>query len=164
MGSIGMFVQINMQYYNTGKDKTRKKWNDFEVREEFWSQLLDFANEDMLSYVKDDGELIDTHKTEEFINCITSIARTEEELQIVDDLRYCMWGTGVSLRNTYVSSSIVKTIAEINDNYATFYSMKTREPFKVQLSDRVKDKAKVGDEVLINVLMNGKWIIVDVIE
>lgn len=160
-----MFVQVNMQKYNSGKDKTSKRWNDFEVRDEFWSQLLDFANEDFVSYVKDDGKLIDTHKTEEFVNCITSVARTEEENKIVDDLRYCMWGTGVSLRNTYVSSSLVKTIADIDENgYATFYSMKTREPFKVQLSDRVKDKAKVGDEVLINILMNKKWIVVDVIE
>lgn len=159
-----MFVQINMQYYNLGKDKTKKRWNDFEVRDEFWSQLLDFANEDFVSYVKDDGKLIDTHKTEEFVELITSIARTEEENNIVHDLEYCMWGTGVSLRNTYVSSSIVKTIAEINDGYATFYSMKTREPFQVQLSDRVLGKVKVGDEVLINVLMNGKWIVVDVIE
>ena len=159
-----MFVQINMQKYNSGKDKTRKKWTDFEVRDEFWSQLLNFAYEDMLSYVKDDGKLIDTNKTEEFVNCITSVARTEEENKIVDDLRYCMWGTTVSIRNTYVSSSLIKTIAEINNGYATFYSMKTREPFQVQLSDRIKDKAKVGDEVLINVLMNGKWIVVDVIE
>ena len=159
-----MFVQINMQKYNSGKDKTRKKWTDFEVRDEFWSQLLNFAYEDMLSYVKDDGKLIDTNKTEEFVNCITSVARTEEELQIVDDLRYCMWGTTVSLRNTYVSSSLVKRIADIENGYAVFYSMKTREPFQVQLSDRIKDKAKVGDEVLINVLMNGKWIVVDVIE
>ena len=159
-----MFVQINMQKYNGGKDKTRKKWTDFEVREEFWSQLLDFANEDFVSYVKDDGKLIDTHKTEEFVDFITEVARTEEELQIVDDLQYCMWGTGVSLRNTYVSSSLVKTIAKIDENgYAIFYSMKTREPFKVQLSDRVKDKVKVGDEVLINILMNGKWIVVDII-
>lgn len=159
-----MFVQVNMQKYNTGKDKTRKKWTDFEVRDEFWGQLLDFANEDFVSYVKDDGKLIDTHKTEEFIDFITEVARSEEELQIVDDLRYCMWGTGVSIRNTYVSSSLVKSIAEINGNYATFYSMKTREPFHIQLSDRVLGKAKVGDEVLINVLMNGKWIVVDVIE
>ena len=160
-----MFVQINMQYYNLGKDKTKKRWNDFEVREEFWSQLLDFAKTDFVSYVKENGTLINTHKTEEFITFITEVARSEEELQIVDDLRYCMWGTGVSLRNTYVSSSLVKTIAEIDENgYATFYSMKTREPFKVQLSDRVKDKAKVGDEVLINILMNKKWVIVDVIE
>ena len=159
-----MFVQINMQKYNSGKDKTRKKWTDFEVRDEFWSQLLDFANEDFVSYVKDDGKLIDTHKTEEFVDCITSVARTEEENKIVDDLRYCMWGTGVSIKNTYVSSSLVKSIAEINGNYATFYSMKTREPFHIQLSDRVLGKAKVGDEVLINVLMNGKWIVVDVIE
>ena len=159
-----MFIQINMQKYNTGKDKTRKRWNDFEVREEFWSQLLDFAKTDVVSYVKENGTLINTHKTEEFIDFITSVARSEEELQIVDDLRYCMWGTTVSLRNTYVSSSFIKTIAEINDGYATFYSMKTREPFKVQLSDRVKDKAKVGDEVLINILMNKKWIVVDVIE
>ena len=159
-----MFVQVNMQKYNGGKDKTRKKWEDFEVREEFWSQLLDFAKTDFVSYVKENATLINTHKTEEFVNCITSVARTEEELQIVDDLRYCMWGTGVSLRNTYVSSSIVKTIAKIDeDGYATFYSMKTREPFKVQLSDRVKDKAKVGDEVLINILMSGKWIVVDFI-
>ena len=160
-----MFVQINMQKYNDGKDKTKKRWEDFEVREEFWSQLLDFANEDFVSYVKEDGKLIDTHKTEEFIDCITSVARTEDELVIVDDLQYCMWGTGVSLRNTYVSSSLVKSIADIDEGgYATFYSMKTREPFKVQLSDRVKDKVKVGDEVLINVLMNGKWVVVDVIE
>lgn len=154
-----------MQKYNDGKDKTKKRWEDFEVREEFWSQLLDFANEDFVSYVKEDGKLIDTHKTEEFIDCITSVARTEDELVIVDDLQYCMWGTGVSLRNTYVSSSLVKSIADIDEGgYATFYSMKTREPFKVQLSDRVKDKVKVGDEVLINVLMNGKWVVVDVIE
>ena len=158
-----MFVEINMQMYNEGKDKTRKKWNDFEVREEFWSQLLDFASEDQVSYIKEEGKLLYTHKTEEFVNCITSAARTEEELHIVDDLQYCMWGTTVSIRNTYVSSSLIKTIAEINNGYATFYSMKTREPFQVQLSDRVKDKAKVGDEVLINVLMSGKWIIVDVI-
>ena len=159
-----MFIQINMQKYNGGKDKTRKKWEDFEVREEFWSQLLDFAKTDVVSYVKDDGKLIDTHKTEEFIDFITEVARSEEELQIIDDLRYCMWGTGVSIRNTYVSSSLVKTIAEINGNCATFYSMKTREPFHIQLSDKVINKAKVGDEVLINVLMNGKWIVVDVIE
>ena len=159
-----MFVQVNMQKYNKGKDKTKKRWNDFEVREEFWSQLLDFAKENFVSYIKDDGKLIDTHKTEEFVDCITSVARTEEELHIVDDLQYCMWGTGVSIRNTYVSSSLVKTIAEINGNCATFYSMKTREPFHIQLSDKVINKAKVGDEVLINVLMNGKWIVVDVIE
>ena len=127
--------------------------------------MLDFAKTDVVSYVKENGTLINTHKTEEFIDFITEVARSEEELQIVDDLRYCMWGTGVSLRNTYVSSSLVKTIADIDENgYATFYSMKTREPFKVQLSDRVKDKAKVGDEVLINILMNKKWIVVDVIE
>lgn len=158
-----MFVQINMQYYNLGKDKTQKKWNDFEVREEFWSQLLNFASENPVSYIKEEGKLIYTHKTEEFVNCITEVARTEEENKIVDDLRYCMWGTTVSLRNTYVSSSLIKTIAEINNGYATFYSMKTREPFQVQLSDRVLGKAKVGDEVLINILMNGKWIVVDVI-
>lgn len=160
-----MFVQINMQYYNLGKNKTRKKWNDFEVRETFWEILFDFASEDQVSYIKEEGKLIYTHKTEEFIDCIISAARTEEELQIVDDLRYCMWGTNVSIRNTYVSSSLIKRIAEIDENgYATFYSMKTREAFKVQLSDKVINKVKVGDEVLINVLMNGKWIVVDVIE
>lgn len=159
-----MFIQINMQKYNTGKDKTRKKWTDFEVRDEFWSQLLDFAKTDVVSYIKENGTLINTHKTEEFIDFITSVARTEDELVIVHDLEYCMWGTGVSIRNTYVSSSLVKSIAEINGNCATFYSMKTREPFHIQLSDRVLGKAKVGDEVLINVLMNGKWIVVDVIE
>lgn len=160
-----MFVQVNMQKYNSGKDKTRKKWNDFEVRETFWGTLLDFASEDPVSYIKEEGKLIYTHKTEEFIDCITSAARTEEELHIVDDLQYCIWGTNVSIRNTYVSSSLIKKIAEIDENgYATFYSMKTREAFKVQLSDKVINKAKVGDEVLINVLMNGKWIVVDVIE
>ena len=159
-----MFVQINMQYYNSGKSKIKKGYKDFEVRKEFWNELVNFSKEDFVSYLNEDETLINTHKTEGFVEIITSIARTEEENNIVHDLEYCMWGSSISIENTAVSSSLIKRVAKIEQDYATFYSMKTHKPFKVKLSDKVLGKVKEGDEVLINILMNKQWIVVDIVE
>lgn len=159
-----MFVQVNMQKYNKGKRKITKGFNDFEVRDEFWNQLVVFAEKDFVSRMWEDGKMVRTHRTFEFDDFIKGIARTEQELEIVDDLRYCMWGSTVTIENTYISDTIVKFVAEVNDNYATFYSNKTGKPFQVQIADKLIGKVKKGDEVLIHILMNKKWVVTDVIE
>ena len=159
-----MFVQVNMSKYNTGKRKKKKGYQDFEVREEFWENLLKFAKNDFVSFVTDMEKQIQTCKTEEFINLITSIARTEDELQIVDDLRYCNWGSNVFFENTFISSTLLKRVAEIKEGYATFYSNKTGKQFKVKIADAIKDNVKIGDEVVITILMNKNWVVTEVIE
>ena len=158
-----MFVQVNMAKYNTGKRTIKKGYKDFEVRDEFWDKLVEFAEKDFVSKLWEDGKIVRTHRTIEFDDFINTIARTEQELQIVDDLRYCMWGSTVTIENTYISDTLVKFVAEVNDNYATFYSNKTGKPFQVQIADRLVGKLKKGDEVVIHILMNKKWVIVDVI-
>ena len=138
--------------------------HDYEIRDELWQKLSDYADaneyylrigEDTLIFIRDKN----------FHDFIEEEATTISEIHLMRRIRKLSLNANIRIHRLYVINSFNKTCTHVDNDYAYFSKDNPAKGlYKVLISDRVRERIKRGDECTIKVLPNGTWIVTDIEE
>lgn len=136
--------------------------HDYEIRDELWRKLSDYIdtneyyrriNEDTLMFIRD----------KYFHDFIEKEATTTSELYMMREIRKLSNNDNIIFTRLYSMNTFYRTCIDLNEESAIFIKPNYNGTYQAILSDKVRDKVRVGDKCVIKVLPNQVWIVTDIV-